>query len=90
MLRNNILIEEKKLATEVNEKLLAAHYSIVNALRLAEERGSKREIQAFRAGAANAAGHLYGFLLRPLWQARPELALEGLDMSPPPTKKAKR
>jgi hypothetical protein len=90
MLRSSILIEEKTLATEVNEKLLSAHRSIVDALNLVEKRGLERELQAFRAGTVNVAAHLFGLLLRPLWQARPELAPEGLDMSAPPKKKGKR
>ncbi|RKF29758.1 hypothetical protein [Paraburkholderia fungorum] len=84
------MIEDKDLAAEVNEKLLSAHRSIVDALKLVEEHGSELELRAFRAGAVNVAGHLFGLLLRPLWQARPELAPEGLDMSPPLKKKGKR
>ncbi|NPT40773.1 hypothetical protein GNZ12_05480 [Paraburkholderia sp. 1N] len=84
------MIEEKNLAAEINEKLLLAHLSIVDALKLVEEHGSERELQAFRAGAASVAGHLFGLLLRPLWQTHPELAPEGLDMSPPSKKKGKR
>jgi hypothetical protein len=90
VLRNNVLIKEKKLATEVNDKLLSAHHSIVDALKLVEERGSEAELQAFRAEVVNAAGNLFGRILRPLWQGHPELAAEGLDMRPSPVKKAKR
>ncbi len=84
------MIEDKNLAAEVNEKLLSANCAIVDALKLIEERGSEKEIQAFRTEAATVAGHLFAHLLRPLWQARPELAPNGLDMSPPPKKKRKR
>ena len=37
------MIEDKNLAAEVNENLLSAHRSIVDALKLVEERGSERE-----------------------------------------------
>ncbi|MFL9905371.1 hypothetical protein [Paraburkholderia sp. RL17-337-BIB-A] len=74
----------------VNEKLLSAHGSIVDALKCVDEYGSEQEIQAFRAGAAHVAGHMFSFLLRPLWQEHLELAPEGLDMSRPPKRKGKR
>jgi hypothetical protein len=90
MLRSNVLIEEKKLATEINEKLMSAHHSIVDALKLVEERGSETELQVFRTGVVNVAGHLFDHLLRPLWQEHPALAPEGLDMSARPKRRRKR
>lgn len=84
------MTDEKDVAAQINEKLLLAHFSIVEALKLIEEHGSKEEIQAFRVGATNVAGHLFGFLLRPLWQEHPELAPEGVDMSSRPKRRTKR
>ncbi|SOF00389.1 hypothetical protein SAMN05446635_8446 [Burkholderia sp. OK233] len=84
------MIEEKHLAAEVNQKLLVAHLSIVDAVKLAEERGSEKEIRAFRTEAADVAGHLFALLLRQLWHAHPELAPEGLDMGPPPKRRGKQ
>jgi hypothetical protein len=90
MLRNNVMNEEQNIAAQINEKLLLAHVSIVDALKLVEENGSKEEIQAFREGASYVAGHLFGFLLRPLWQEHPELAPEGVDVSARPKRRRRR
>ncbi|MGF6242827.1 hypothetical protein P3T42_004587 [Paraburkholderia sp. GAS38] len=84
------MIENKDLAAQVNEKLLSANRSIIDALKLIEERGSAKEVQTFRVEAANVAGHLFALLLRPLWQAHPELAPEGLDMGQPSRKRGRR
>ncbi|MFM0045948.1 hypothetical protein [Paraburkholderia sediminicola] len=84
------MIDDKILAAEVNEKLLSANRAIVDAVKLVEERGAEQEIRAFRAEAANVAGQLFTVLLRPLWQAFPELAPEGMGTTPSPKKKGKR
>ncbi|WGS54705.1 hypothetical protein LFL96_27260 [Paraburkholderia sp. D15] len=77
------MIEDKRVATEVSNKLIEANCAIIDALKLVEELCPNHEIELFRPEAANAAGHLFALVLRPLWQRHPDLAPKGLDMSPP-------
>lgn len=75
------MIEDKRIATEVSNKLNEANRSIIDALKLVEELCPPHEIELFRHETANVAGHLFALLLRPLWQRHPDLAPEGLDMT---------
>jgi hypothetical protein len=81
------MIEDRSVAAEVSDKLLAANHFIVDALKVVEQHCSKEEAEMFRVEAANVAGHLFAFLLRPLWQLHPDLAPEGLDMTASKKKK---
>lgn len=80
---------DKQTAADVSKQLLEAFYSVENAMRIIQEKCSEDEFNAFRSEAGKVAGGLY-LLLEPLWKAYPELAPEGIDMTPRKREKGQR
>jgi hypothetical protein len=79
----------KDVALDVSKQLLDAYLSVENATRIIQEKCSKAEFEGFRSEAGKVAGGLY-LLLEPLWKAYPDLAPEGVDMTPRERKRRKR
>lgn len=71
----------KDVARELIRGLLTSFHSLENATRLVQELCSDQEFREVRSEAGRVAGGLC-LLLEPLWKAYPDLAPEGLVMSP--------
>jgi hypothetical protein len=89
-LREKELIGEKDVAAEVGDRLLIATRLMDESIALVQQRCPEGEFNAVRAGVGRAMGYLFLDVLRDLWLEHPDLAPDGLDISPPPKKKARR
>ncbi|SOF00388.1 hypothetical protein SAMN05446635_8445 [Burkholderia sp. OK233] len=80
---------DKETAKNIDKTLRDAFRSVEDAIRLVQARCSVEEFEFFRTEAGRVAGGIT-LLLLPLWEDYPDIAPEGVVVSPPKRGKSKR